>query len=372
MRTAEKGAGMIIGVPREIKTEEFRVGISPLGVRELTQERHTVLVEAGAGTGSGFTDKEYQISGAEIADKQDLYRKADLVVKVKEPLSPEFDLLREGQALFTYLHLAPNRELTETILKKQVTGLGYETLTRDGKLPLLAPMSEIAGRMAPLMGAYYLQKFKGGSGILATGAAGVKPAKIVILGAGVVGTNAARTASNLGMETVVMNKEGGRLRAITGSCAGKVKTVPVTAQAIDREIRDADIIVGAVLVPGGKTPVLITRRMLGAMRKGSVIVDVAVDQGGCVETSKPTTHDDPVYGVDGIIHYCVANMPGAYPRTSTLALTNATLPYIKMIAAMGIDKAVQEDAIIRSALNTFRGKIMNTALAESLRFAAME
>jgi len=362
---------MIIGVPKEIKTEEFRVGITPFGVQDLKHDGHTVLIEAGAGIGSGFADKEYGQSGAEIVDKKKLFDQAALIVKVKEPLPPEYDLLKEGHALFTYLHLAPNRELSEELLRKKVTALGYETLVKDNSLPLLAPMSEVAGRMAPLMGTYYLQKFKGGSGILVTGVSGVKPAKIVILGAGVVGTNAARVASNLGMETVVMDRSTERLQRIDEMFMGKVETLPTTAQTMAEEIQDADIIVGAVLVPGRRTPVLITRQMLRTMKKGSVIVDVSVDQGGCIETSKPTTHDDPVYEVDGIIHYCVANMPGAYPRTSTLALTNATLPYIKIIAGKGIKKAVQEDPIIRSALNTYHGKIVNKALAESLGFTTI-
>ncbi len=357
---------MIISVPKEIKTEEFRVGITPFGVKDLKRDGHTILVEWSAGRGSGFSDEEYANAGAEIVEKKKLFEEAELVVKVKEPLQQEYDLLREGQALFTYLHLAPNRELTQVLLRKKITGIGYETLTKDGALPLLAPMSEIAGRMAPLMGTYYLQKFKGGSGILATGASGVKPAKIVILGAGVVGTNTARVASSLGMETVVMNKGTERLQKIDEMFMGRVETLPVTAHTVAEEIKDADIIVGAVLVPGGRTPVLITRQMLGSMKKGSVIVDVSVDQGGCVETSRPTTHDDPVFEVAGIIHYCVANMPGAYPRTSTLALTNATLPYVKIIAEKGIKKAVQEEPIIRSALNTYHGKIVNKALAESL------
>jgi alanine dehydrogenase len=363
---------MIIGVPKEIKKEEFRVGITPFGVQDLKEEGHTVLIESGAGAGSGFSDNEFERAGAEIVDKNKLFSRAELIVKVKEPLQPEYELLKEGQALFTYLHLAPNRELTELLLRKKVSALGYETLTKNNALPLLAPMSEIAGRMAPLMGAYYLQKFKGGSGILATGASGVKPAKIVVLGAGVVGTNAARVASNLGMETVVINKDTVRLQKIDELFGGRVKTLPATAQAIAGEITNADIIVGAVLVPGAKAPVLITRQMLKTMKQGSVIVDVAVDQGGCIETTKPTTHDDPVYEVDGIIHYCVANMPGAYPRTSTLALTNATLPYIKIIAKMGVRKAVQDDPVIQSAVNTDRGKIVNKALAEAMGFTTIE
>jgi alanine dehydrogenase len=362
---------MIIGIPKEIKVEEFRVGVTPFGVHDLNQDGHTVLVETGAGEGSGFADEEYRKAGADITDKHSLFEKAELIVKVKEPVPAEYDFVRREQAVFTYLHLAPNKELAEVLLRKRVTGIAYETLTKDNSLPLLSPMSEIAGRMAPLMGSYYLQKFKGGSGILATGASGVKSAKTVILGAGVVGTNAARVASNLGMETILMNKVTERLQKIDELFMGRVKTLPVTTQTIAEEIRDADIIVGAVLVPGGRSPILITRQMLRTMKKGAVIVDVSIDQGGCVETSHPTTHDDPVFAVDGIIHYCVANMPGAYPRTSTLALTNATLPYIKIIADKGIKKAVQEDVIIRSALNTYHGKIVNQALAESLKFTTV-
>jgi alanine dehydrogenase len=323
-------------------------------------------VEAGAGAGSGFSDEAYRKVGAEIAPREKVFQEAELIIKVKEPVPPEYPLLREGVALFTYLHLAPNPELTKLLLSKQVTGLAYETLERDNRLPLLAPMSEIAGRMAPLMAAFYLQKFKGGSGVLPTGVSGVRPGKIVILGAGVVGTNAARVGTGLGMETVVINKDTTGLQRIDELFKGRVRTLPMTAHALEEEIVDADIIVGAVLVPGGRTPVLITREMLGTMQKGSVIVDVSVDQGGCVETSRPTTHDDPVFMVDGIVHYCVANMPGAYPRTSTLALTNATLPYVKIIVGEGIEKAVETDPIIRSALNTYRGKIVNRALAESL------
>ena len=357
---------MIIGVPKEIKIEEFRVGLTPTGARELVRDGNRVIIEAGAGQGSGFSDEEYRKVGAETADQKALFGQAELIVKVKEPIPPEYPLLREGQALFTYLHLAPNPGLTRVLLDRNVTGLAYETLEKDGKLPLLAPMSEVAGRMAPLMAAFYLQKFKGGSGILPTGVSGVRPGKIVVLGAGVVGTNAARVAMGLGMETVVINRDTAGLQRIDELFKGRVRTLPLSAHAVEEEIREADIVIGAVLVPGGRTPILITRDLLGTMKRGSVIVDVSVDQGGCIETSRPTTHDDPVYEVEGIIHYCVANMPGAYPRTSTLALTNATLPYIKVIAEKGIRRAVQEDLIIRSALNTSDGKIVNKALAEAM------
>jgi alanine dehydrogenase len=341
--------------------------MTPVGARELVRDGHTVRVESNAGMGSGFSDEEYAKAGAEIIPKEGVFERADLVVKVKEPVSREYSLLREGVALFTYLHLAPNPELTRVLLEKKITGLAYETLLRDGRLPLLAPMSEIAGRMAPLMAAFYLQKFKGGSGVLPTGVSGVRPGKIVVLGAGMVGMNAARVALGLGMDTVVINKDTTGLQRIDELFKGRVRTLPLTAHALEEELVDADMIVGAVLVPGARTPILITKNMLGTMKNGSVIVDVSVDQGGCVETSRPTTHDDPVFVVDGIVHYCVANMPGAYPRTSTLALTNATLPYIKILAERGVDDAVKTDSIIRSALNTYQGRIMNMALAESMR-----
>jgi alanine dehydrogenase len=366
--TESRSSTMIIGVPREIKIEEFRVGLTPVGVLELARSGHTVMVETDAGAGSGFPDDAYRKAGAEIVPRETVFSRAELIVKVKEPVSSEFSLLREGVALFTYLHLAPNPELTKLLLARQVTGLAYETLSRDGTLPLLAPMSEIAGRMAPIMAAFYLQTFKGGAGVLPTGVSGVRPGKIVILGAGVVGTNAARVALGMGMDAVVINKDAFRIQRIDELFKGRIRTLPMTAHAIEEEIVDADIIIGAVLVPGGRTPVLITRKMLGTMKKGAVIVDVSVDQGGCVETSRATTHDDPVYMVDGIVHYCVANMPGAYPRTSTLALTNATLPYVKLLTTKGIADAIAESAEIRSSLNTYQGRIANRVLAETMGF----
>lgn len=357
---------MIIGIPKEIKKDEFRVGITPAGVEELKGDGHTVLIEAGAGAGSGFSDEEYLGADAGVTDKATLFRKAELIVKVKEPLPSEYGLFSEKQAIFTFLHLAPNRELTGMLLKRRVTGLGYETLEKDGRLPLLFPMSEIAGRMAPLMGAYYLQSFHGGKGILPTGTIGVNPAKALILGAGVVGVNAAIVCMGLLMDTVVIDKRMEALQKIDEMFLGKVKTLPPGGRNVRNEIRDADIIIGAILVPGGKTPLMITRDMLKIMGRGTVIVDVSVDQGGCIETSRPTTHDHPVYEVDGIIHYTVANMPGAYPRTSTLALTNVTLPYIGILANMGIDRAIRENDQIRSSLNTYRGEIVHPALAESM------
>ncbi|HMK60645.1 MAG TPA: alanine dehydrogenase [Dissulfurispiraceae bacterium] len=356
---------MVIGVPKEIKTQEYRVGMTPSGVEELKSDGHIVLVEARAGDGSGFPDAQYLKAGANITDRNSLFSESELIVKVKEPLPAEYNLLKEGRALFAYLHLAANRELTELLLRKRITSLAYETLQKDGALPLLQPMSEIAGRMAPLVGAYYLQKPHGGTGVLPMGVAGVKPAKAVILGAGTVGFNAARVCIGLEMDTVVANKSVSRLERLNEFFSGRVKTVSLSDTNIRNEIQDADIVVGAVLVPGGKTPLLITLEMLGLMKKGAIIVDVSVDQGGCVETAKPTTHDDPVYTIDGIVHYMVANMPGAYPRTSTLALTNATLPYIKTIASLGIGEATNKDTALTSALNTHKGRIAHEELART-------
>ena len=356
---------MIIGVPKEIKKEEYRVGIVPSGVKELKSSGHTVLVEKDAGAGSGFRDDEYLDADADVVERNVLFQKSDLIVKVKEPLPEEYGLLRTGQAIFTYLHLAPNRSLTQFLLEKEIAAIGYETLEKEGGLPLLSPMSEVAGRMAPLMGVYYLQMIHGGTGVLATGVAGVRPAKALILGAGVVGGNAARVCIGLGMDTVVISKGTDKLQRLDELFMGRIHTLPVTAHDVAAEIRDADIVIRAVLVPGGRTPVLITRDMLRSMKKGAVIVDVSVDQGGCTETSRPTTHDNPVYTVDGVIHYTVANMPGAFPRTSTIALTNATLPYIKTIANIGVEKAVREDPSIKSALNTYRGGIVHKSVAEA-------
>lgn len=357
---------MIIGIPKEIKTHEYRVAITPLGVMELKRDGHTVIIEKGAGEGSGFLDDEYIKAGADIVDKETIFKGSDLIVKVKEPLPIEYDLIREGQIIFTFLHLASNPELTEILLKKRVAGLGYETLQKDSTLPILAPMSEIAGRMAPIVGSFYLQRIHQGRGVLPTGICGVSPAKSLIIGAGVVGLNAARVCMGIGIDTVVINRGIDRLQKIEEMFLGRVKTLPLTIPNLQEELKKSDIVIGAILVPGGKTPVLITREMLKTMKKGSVIVDVSVDQGGCTETSRPTTHDNPIYEVDGIIHYTVANMPGAYPRTSTLALTNATLPYIRLIAKDGIEKAIKQDPSIRSSLNTYNGYVTNKALADSL------
>jgi len=357
---------MIIGIPREIKHEEFRVSVTPAGVAQLKQSGHTILVEVSAGLGSGFLDNEYLAAGADIVERDTVFNKADLIVKVKEPLPAEYDLIRDGQSVFTYLHLAPNRELTDILIRKRSIALAYETLERGGTLPLLTPMSEVAGRMAPLMGAFYLQRFRGGRGILPTGLPGVRPARALVIGAGVVGSNAIRVCHGLGMEVTVMNRGVDRLRHIDELYSGELATIALTPQNVVKEIRYADIVIGAVLVPGGRTPVIISRDMLKTMQKGSVIVDVSIDQGGCAETSRPTTHDDPVYEVDGVIHYTVANMPGAYPRTSTLALTNATLPYIIILANSGIDTALSKHKDLRSAVNIYKGIITNNTLADTI------
>ncbi|MBI5656197.1 MAG: alanine dehydrogenase [Geobacter sp.] len=354
---------MIIGIPREIKREEYRVAVTPGGTTELVGAGHTVLLEERAGEGSGFSDEEYRRQGALVLSRDELFREAELIVKVKEPLPAEFQLFRQGQALFTYLHLAPNRELTAFLCEQRVTALAYETLEHGGGLPLLAPMSEIAGRMAPLAGAWSLQRINGGAGLLPTGAVGVKPARAVILGAGMVGYNAARVAAGLGMEVTVLNRGVERLQRIDELFCGRVATLALSGAHIREEIRTADLVVGAVLVPGGRTPVLIMREMLATMKQGAVIVDVAVDQGGCCETTRPTSHDRPVYEVDGIIHYCVANMPGAYPRTSTLALTNATLPYVKLLADRGIEQSIASSPALSSAVNIRDGRIVHPMLA---------
>ncbi len=353
---------MVIGVPKEIKTHEYRVGMTPAGVSELARGGHTILIENGAGEGSGFGDGDYREAGGDMVGREKVFAEAELVAKVKEPLAAEYGLLREGQTLFTYLHLAPNRELTELLLAKRVTALGYETLAKDGGLPLLAPMSEIAGRMAPLMGAFYCQRIHGGTGVLPRGTAGVRPARALILGAGVVGTNAALVADGLGMDTVVLNPGVDRLHRVEELFAGRVKTVVLSSRALREEVRNADVVIGAVLVPGGRTPILIDRAMLATMKHGAVLVDVSVDQGGCAETTVPATHDNPVYTVDGVIHYTVTNMPGAYPRTSTLALTNATLPYILAIADKGVDGAIAGDPTLASAVNVRNGEIVHPAL----------
>lgn len=361
---------MVIGVPKEIKAHEYRVALTPEGASSLIKDGHRVIMERGCGEGSGFEDGQYANAGAEVSDKARVFAESDLIIKVKEPLAIEYDLLRQEQAVFTYLHLAPNRPLIDALIRRKVTALAYETLEVEGRTPLLAPMSEIAGRISPIMAAYYLQKPKGGRGVLACGATGVEPANVVILGGGVVGTNAALIAHAMGMKVTVINRGRERLVKIREMFKGAVAAVESTPENILQCIARADIVIGAVYVHGQSAPKLVTKDMLRLMQKGAVIVDVAIDQGGCFETSRPTTHDDPVYEINGIIHYAVANMPGAYPRTSTIALTNATLPYIREIARLGIERAINENPAIKAALNIHMGQIVHEGLIESLKQGA--
>lgn len=364
---------MIIGVPKEIKEKEFRIAAVPAGVEKLAEAGHTVLVESGAGRGSSIPDKEFEAAGARIVDDAvAVYSEADMVIKVKEPLPPEYSYMREGLLLFTYLHLAPLPELTQVLLDKKVAAVAYETVMQDnGFLPLLAPMSAVAGRMSIQVGAHYLEKEAGGRGVLLGGVAGVESGRVVILGSGTVGTNAAQMAVGLGASVTVMGRNATRLVELENTFHGKIHTRRANRENIALEICRADLVIGAVLVPGAAAPKLITRDMLSLMQKGSVIVDVSIDQGGCVETSKPTTHSDPVYEVDGILHYCVANMPGAVPRTSTFALTNATLPFVLALANKGLRKATQEDPALKKGVNTYNGLLTNreVALAQGREYA---
>jgi alanine dehydrogenase len=367
---------MIIGVPREIKDKEFRVGIVPAGVRKFIDAGHSVLIETGAGSGSGILDQEFVAAGAKLLkDSAAVYSEADLVMKVKEPLEQEYGYMREGLILFTYLHLAPLPELTQVLLDKKVTALAYETVSLDNEsLPLLAPMSEVAGRMSIQVGAHYLEKEAGGRGVLLGGVAGVEPGHVVILGSGTVGTNAAQMAVGLGASVTVMGRNSSRLASLEKTFSGKIRTKLSSRENIAEEISRADLVIGAVLVPGAAAPKLITREMLSLMQKGSVLVDVSIDQGGCIETARPTTHSDPVYEVEGIIHYCVANMPGAVPRTSTFALTNVTLPFALAIAEKGLQKAVQDDLALKRGLNTYMGFLVNreVAIAQKRKFEELE
>jgi alanine dehydrogenase len=360
---------MLIGVPAEIKVHEYRVGMTPAGVREaVAHHRHRVLVQSGAGAGIGFSDPDYLRAGAEIAaTAEEVFAQADLIVKVKEPQPVEIRRLRDGQVLFTYLHLAPDPGQADGLLASGCTAIAYETVTDDRHgLPLLAPMSEIAGRMSIQVGASSLEKAHGGSGVLLGGVPGVEPAKVVILGGGVVGTNAARMALGLGADVIVLDRAVARLVELDSLYGPRLKTVFATVEAIERHLADADLVVGAVLVPGAAAPRLVRRSQLGGMRPGSVLVDVAIDQGGCFETSRPTTHAEPTYLVDGIVHYCVANMPGGVARTSTLALTNATLPFILALADKGWHRAALDDRHLAAGVNIHAGRITHPAVADAL------
>src|ERR1051325_3148861 len=358
---------MIVGLPKEIKDNEYRVGLTPAGVRALSDGGHRVIVEKSAGAGSGFEDALYQRAGAEIIDSaDDIWAKADMIVKVKEPIAPEYPRMREGQLLFTYLHLAPDRKLTEQLIQRKVTGVAYETITdRRGGLPLLTPMSEVAGRMAIQVGAHYLEKMAGGRGILLGGVPGVPAARGVIIGGGVVGDNAAKITGGLGAHGTIIDNNLDRLRELDDIFLSKISTLASSAYMIHDAISSADLIVGAVLVPGAAAPRLVTRNMLKDFPNGAEIVDVAVDQGGCVESTHPTTHSAPTYYVEGVLHYCVANMPGAVPRTSTFALTNATLPYALKLANNGLRAAAQKDDGLKAGVNTYAGKLTYEAVAVS-------
>lgn len=356
---------MIIGVPKEIKDKEFRVGIVPAGVKTFTGLGHEVLVEKGAGLGSNISDGEYKKAGAKIIGSAgEVYSRAELIMKVKEPQREEYDYLREGLIIYTYLHLAPVPDLTDVLLEKGVIGIGYETVRLEsGYLPLLAPMSEVAGRMSIQVGAHYLQKEEGGRGILLGGVPGVEHGHVTIIGGGNVGSNAARVASALGANVTVLDTDLHRLAYLDDLFGGKINTLMSNAHNIEEELKLADLLVGAVLIPGGRAPALVKKDMLPSMKKGAVIVDVAIDQGGCVETSRPTTHSHPVFEVDGVIHYGVTNMPGAVPRTSTFALTNATLPFAMEIAEKGVEKAARENSALLKGINIYRGRLVNGEVA---------
>lgn len=359
---------MHIGCPTEIKPQEFRVGITPAAAREAIVHGHRVTMQSGAGVGAGFTDEDYTAIGAEIAaTAEEIFASAEMIVKVKEPQAVERAMLREGQILFTYLHLAPDRPQTDDLLKSGVTAIAYETVTdRNGGLPLLAPMSEVAGRLAPQVGSWALQKANGGRGVLMGGVPGVGPAEVVVIGGGVVGTQAARVAAGMGADVTLLDRSLPRLRYLDDAYHGVFKTRYASADATAQLITTADMVIGAVLIPGAAAPKLVTKAQLSTMKQGSVIVDVAIDQGGCFETSKATTHQDPIYEVDGVVHYCVANMPGAVARTSTLALGNATMPFMLALADKGWKQACADDPHLLEGLNTHEGKLTNYAVGVAL------
>ena len=365
---------MIIGVPKEIKNGEKRVAVTPQGVDALVAHRHRVLVEREAGSGSGFSDKEYERAGASVVEKREtIWSEAGMIVKVKEPLEPEFPLMRPGQILFTFLHLAADRELTERLIESRVVGIGYETIQeRDGSLPLLRPMSEIAGRASVLAGGMCLETANGGRGVLLCGASGVPPAKVVIIGAGVAGSNACKVAVGIGARVSILDVQPERLSYLHDITQGHITTFISNRMTIGEEIADADLVIGAVLIPGAHAPRLVTRQMLRRMRPGSAIVDISVDQGGCFETTHPTTHQKPSYIEEEIVHYCVANIPGAYPRTSTYALTNATFPHVLQIADKGYEKAMGENEALRKGLNLINGRVVCAGVATSFGLTCIQ
>jgi alanine dehydrogenase len=366
---------LVVGVVREIKPDEYRVALTPAGARELRQRGHDVLVEAGAGLGSSFPDADYESVGAQIATVDEVWAGAELLLKVKEPLPEEYDRLRDGQVLFTYLHLAADESLTRALLESGATCIAYETVaTDDGRLPLLAPMSEVAGRLAAQAGAYFLEKPLGGRGLLLGGVAGVAPGRVVIIGGGIVGYNSAVITLGLGAHVRILDRSVDRLRHLEEILSGRVELVMSSSLEIERSVLEADVVIGAVLIPGARAPKLITAEMVSAMKEGAVVCDVSIDQGGCFETSRPTTHSDPVYVVEDVTHYCVSNMPGAVPITSTFALTNVTLPYVEEIADYGVRAAIVRDVTLARGVNVFDGKLTYEAVAEAhgLEYSPLE
>jgi len=355
-----------IGVASEIKTDEYRVALTPAGARELGQRGHDVIVETGAGAGSSFTDAAYEAAGARIARVDEVWGEAELLLKVKEPIAAEYGRLREGLVLFTYLHIAADEALTQALLESGITAVAYETVETDSRaLPLLAPMSEIAGRLAAQAGAYFLEKPLGGRGLLLGGVPGVAPGRVVVIGGGIVGYNAAVIAIGLGANVTILERSIDRMRHLEEILSGRVSLLMSSSLQIEESLMEADVVIGAVLIPGALAPRLITREMVAGMKDGSVLADVAIDQGGCAETSRPTTHSDPVYTVEGVTHYCVANMPGAVPITSTKALTNATLPYVEAIADYGLAEAVARDPALARGVNVVEGKVTYEAVADA-------
>jgi len=359
---------MIVGVPKEIKGREYRVGITPAGVRTLVEDGHQVLIEAGAGLGSGLTDEQYRSAGAQLElSAARIYQQAELIVKVKEPLPAEYELLQPGQNLFTFLHLAAAPELTNLLLKQRITGIAYETVQHDdGTLPLLQPMSEVAGRMSIQVGAHFLQKEHGGKGVLLAGAPGVRPGRVVVLGAGTVGSNAVRIAVGMGADVTVLDIDPSRLALLDDHYGNHILTLISNSQNIEDEVSRADLLIGAILIPGGRTPQLVTEQLVAQMSPGSVILDVAIDQGGCIATTRTTSHDAPIHLLHGVLHYGVANMPGAVSQTSTFALTNSTLPYVQQLARLGVQQALKADTVLGRGLNTFAGQIHHQSVAEAL------
>ena len=357
---------MKVGVAKEIKPDEYRVALTPAGALELVKQGHDVLVETAAGVGSALADEEYAAVGARVVSVDEVWEASELLLKVKEPIEPEYRRLREGLVLFTYLHIAADEPLTRALVESGITAVAYETVeTDDRRLPLLAPMSEVAGRLAAQAGAYFLEKPLGGRGLLLAGVAGVAPGRCVVIGGGIVGYNAAVIALGLGAQVTILERSIDRMRHHEEILSGRVSLVMSSALQIQESVADADVVIGAVLIPGALAPKLITREMIAGMKEGSVLADVAIDQGGCAETSRPTTHSDPVYVVDGVTHYCVANMPGAVPITSTKALTNATLPYVEEVASLGLREAIARDRALARGVNVLDGNITYEAVAQA-------